>query len=176
MQKTLNKYTLTGIIISAVVGTLLHFVFAWSSEAPIVGAFSAVNESTWEHLKLLFFPCFVLFWIEYRLNHQDFPGLLVHRIQGLFLGLAFIPVAFYTYVGIIGRSYMVIDISLFFIGVLITWIVSSRRYQKYSEVRSAASTFWTIALFVMLGLFILFTYCTPHIGLFMDPTDCHFGI
>lgn len=176
MQKTLNKYTLTGIIISAVVGTLLHFVFAWSGEAPIVGAFSAVNESTWEHLKLLFFPCFVLFWIEYRLNHQDFPGLFVRRIQGLFLGLAFIPVAFYTYAGIIGRSYMAIDISLFFIGVLITWSISSHRYQKYSEVRSAASTFWTIALFVMLGLFILFTYCTPHIELFMDPTDCHFGI
>ena len=39
-----------------ILGTLLHFTFKWSNNNVLVGTFSAINESTWEHLKLIFFP------------------------------------------------------------------------------------------------------------------------
>lgn len=48
----------------SILGTLLHFTYEWSQNNAIVGLFSAVNESTWEHLKLLFFPMLFLTLFE----------------------------------------------------------------------------------------------------------------
>ena len=47
---------ITGYIAVTVLGTLLHFVYGWSSSNMLVGLFAAVNESTWEHMKLAFYP------------------------------------------------------------------------------------------------------------------------
>ena len=41
-----------GIIFICVVGTLLHFTYELSHHNKIVAIFSAVNESTWEHIKI----------------------------------------------------------------------------------------------------------------------------
>ena len=57
-RKTLFIFQLITIIFAIILGTLLHFTYKWSNKNMLVGAFSAVNESTWEHLKLLFFPYF----------------------------------------------------------------------------------------------------------------------
>ena len=52
-------------IISVILGILLHFTYEWSGENIIVGLFSAVNESTWEHLKLVFYSMVVIARIGY---------------------------------------------------------------------------------------------------------------
>ena len=57
------KTNLFRFIFISVLGVLLHFTYEWSGDNAVVGLFSAVNESTWEHLKLLFFP-FLLRVIE----------------------------------------------------------------------------------------------------------------
>ena len=49
---------LTGYTV--LLGSLLHFVYGWSGSNVFAAGFSAVNESTWEHMKLLFFPVFLL--------------------------------------------------------------------------------------------------------------------
>ena len=55
----LKKSNKIGFFFVLILGTLLHFSFSWLREAPVAGLFSAVNESTWEHMKLLFFPSFL---------------------------------------------------------------------------------------------------------------------
>ena len=55
MRKRLFWWEAAGFLWTCGVGTLLHFVYEWSGENVLVAAFSAVNESTWEHMKLLFF-------------------------------------------------------------------------------------------------------------------------
>ena len=47
------KTNLFRFIFISVLGVLLHFTYEWSGDNAVVGLFSAVNESTWEHLKLL---------------------------------------------------------------------------------------------------------------------------
>ena len=56
MKKHIAYWQMTGFIFTGVVGTLLHFFFDWTGKNVIVALFSAVNESIWEHLKLLFYP------------------------------------------------------------------------------------------------------------------------
>ena len=53
---SLRKFEIISTFFAIALGTLLHFTFEWSGNNPVVGIFSAVNESTWEHLKILFFP------------------------------------------------------------------------------------------------------------------------
>ena len=59
MGKRLFYWELAGALFTAAMGTLLHFVYDWSGGWGAAAAFSAVNESTWEHMKLLFFPMFL---------------------------------------------------------------------------------------------------------------------
>ncbi|MBC7113294.1 MAG: hypothetical protein H5T34_04655 [Candidatus Methanomethyliales bacterium] len=52
MRQTNSKilrYELFGIIFIVLLGSSLHFTYELSGENPLVGAFSAVNESVWEH-------------------------------------------------------------------------------------------------------------------------------
>ena len=60
MDKTKTKnYQILSIIFVCITGTLLHFTYEFFNENIFVAVFSAVNESVWEHLKLLFFPMLV---------------------------------------------------------------------------------------------------------------------
>ena len=175
MKKSIKHYTIFGILFSLILGTLLHFIFQWTGQAPAAGFFSAVNESTWEHLKLLFYPCFLFFLFEHFKTRADFTGLFTCRIIGLMLGLLVIVAGFYTYSGIIGRSFLVIDILLFAAGVLTAYLWSTKNYlaRTYNKTNSLPIV---CLLFVFLFLFILFTYLPPHIALFMDPVSFTYGI
>ena len=63
---SLKKNIIAFVIIGAL-GTLGHFLYEWSGDNRLVGYFFSVNESTWEHLKLLFFPTVIYSVFEYFL-------------------------------------------------------------------------------------------------------------
>ena len=48
-----------GIFFVAIIGTLLHFIYEWSNHNKVVSLFAAVNESTWEHIKIALTPTFI---------------------------------------------------------------------------------------------------------------------
>lgn len=58
-QKNILKLELFNTIFILISGVILHFTYEWSNNNQLIGTFSAINESTWEHLKLLFFPMFI---------------------------------------------------------------------------------------------------------------------
>lgn len=51
----MKRYDWLGFGIACALGTAAHFVYVWCP-APLLGLFVPVNESVWEHLKLLFWP------------------------------------------------------------------------------------------------------------------------
>ena len=65
-MKTTNKlWGIIGFVFVGVLGVILHFLYEFSGNNLIVAPFSAVNESTWEHLKLAFFPMFTWAIIQF---------------------------------------------------------------------------------------------------------------
>ena len=66
----LEKTQIVVTIVSIILGTILHFTYEVLEENIVVGAFSAVNESVWEHLKLIFFPMLIVAIIEYFNKHK----------------------------------------------------------------------------------------------------------
>ena len=166
-KNKLLKFQIFSVIFTWILGTLLHFTYEWSNENVIVAAFSAVNESTWEHLKLLFFPMLITTVIGYfYLRPKDeYKNFLWAKTLGILAALSFVVVFFYTYTGIIGTNFAVLDIGSFFVGVLWGECVA---YRKIKKERGYSNYIALFILFVIVFSFIIFTYNTPHIGLFKE--------
>ena len=104
-NKFLLKIFIINTLIEFVLGTLLHFTFEWSNNNLIVGAFSSVNESTWEHLKLVFFPMLLTTIIGLFFIRKSYPNYICSRLLSIVASISFIVVFFYTYTGIIGTNF-----------------------------------------------------------------------
>lgn len=171
--KTLLKFEIFCLIFSMVIGTLLHFTFEWSNSQPIVGAFSAVNESVWEHLKLVFYPILLTSLVGYFYFRKDFPNYLYAKTVGLIVALLFITIFFYTYTGIIGNNFAILDIGSFFVAILLAEFVA---YKKLFFTISSHTSICFIILGLLLFSFIFFTYLPPHINYFKDSVTGSYGI
>ena len=174
MKRNINVWQFFGFGVTSLLGTLLHFLYEWSGNSPITAVFSAVNESTWEHMKLLFFPMFIFAIIQSRLfpERENFWCI---KLRGILLGLALIPVLFYSYNGMIGKSPDFINISIFFISAAVSYIYETRLFNKEGfPCKHPRAAF--ITLCVIAASFVIFTFFTPKLAIFKDPITGTFGI
>ena len=174
-NKTVFTYELIGIIFIIFLGSALHFSFAWSGNQPIVGAFSAVNESVWEHLKLAFWPSLFFTFIEYPLIRKTAKNFFAAKAIGVYLMITIIPLVFYFYTTISGKSIFLIDISTFAAVIVIGQLVS----YKFLTHRQLPEKFNKIAFVVIILLaiaFIVFTFYPPQLQIFRDSATGKYGI
>ncbi len=164
------KYTLWGIVICTVLGTFLHFAYELSGKNIIVGIFSAINESIWEHLKLLFYPILIFSVFEYFSFAKDIPYFIPSRVKGLLLGLFFIVSAYYTYSGVIGKNYDFINILIFIVSVIITFLSTNIFIKNGCHTKSFSTPAALITVAILIILFTVFTFKPLPINLFADPT------
>lgn len=172
-QKILLKYQIFSVIFTFIFGTLLHFTYEWSNQNLVVSLFSAVNESTWEHLKLLFFPMLVTTIIGYFYIGKEYSNFLCAKVIGIILSMLFIIVFFYTYTRIIGTNFAVLDIGSFFVAVLLGEYLA---YKIMLSNFTCNNKIASICLILLLLSFMIFTYYPPKIGLFKDPITNNYGI
>ena len=174
MNRSNRVWCLMGFAVTSFVGTLLHFLYEWLGNAVWIAPFSGVNESTWEHMKLLFWPMF-LFAIVQSFFFRDRSDFWCVKLRGILLGLILIPVIFYTYNGIVGRSPDWINIAIFFVSAAITYLYEVNQFNKDNTPCKSPK----IAIASLVGiaaLFVLFTFLTPEIGIFKDPLTGTYGI
>ncbi|MBR4026823.1 MAG: hypothetical protein IKJ01_04615 [Lachnospiraceae bacterium] len=147
-------------------GVLLHFAYNFSGQNGIVGLFTPVNESTWEHLKLLFFPMLLLtVWDLFKIEEPS-EAFLPARLSGIIAGMIFIVVVFYTITGIIGKSIDWLNITIYFLSVLFAFWIEKKIYGKNKILTTSLS----IGILILLSvLFVSFTFSPPNIGLFQVP-------
>ena len=174
MKRSIGLWQLMGFAVTSLGGTLLHFLYEWLGKAPWIAPFSGVNESTWEHMKLLFCPMF-LFAVIQSFFFKERETFWCVKLKGTLLGLVMIPVLFYTYNGVIGRSPDWINIAIFFICAAIAYIYETRQFAK-DTARCKYSALAFISLCMIALLFIIFTFRTPALGIFQDPLTGTYGI
>ena len=174
MKRQIGLWQLVGFAVTSLGGTLLHFLYDFSGEAIWVAPFSGVNESTWEHMKLLFWPM-LAFAIAESFFFRDRPDFWCVKLRGVILGLLLIPILFHTYNGAIGKSPDWINIAIFFISAAAAYIYETRLFKK-GETTCKHPLIPIIALSVIAALFIAFTFATPEIGIFRDPLTGEYGV
>ncbi len=174
MKQKICLWQLAGFALTSLLGTLLHFLYDWTGRNPIAAGIAAVNESTFEHMKLLFWPifCFALLqWLFFR-ERRDFWAI---KLRGTLAGLCLIPILFHTYNGAIGTSPDWVNIAIFFLAAAFSFAWETRLFlRKTTEAPSSIVSFF---LFLVMGaLFILLTFYPPKLGLFLDPVSGSYGI
>ena len=168
-------YEMIGIIFIIVLGSNLHFTFEWSGSQAVVGVFSAVNESVWEHLKLGFWPAVVFALIEFKYLKKLTNNFLFAKTVGIYLIPVVIMVIFYSYTAVLGESILAIDILSFVIAVIVGQLVSYRLL-TWKTVPYNLDKVSLIAL-ILLGLgFVFFTFYPPQLAMFQDPITGEYGI
>lgn len=155
-------------------GTLLHFLYDWLGKAVWIAPFSGVNESTWEHMKLLFWPMLICAAVQSFFGEKPANFWCV-KARGIILGITLIPVIFYTYNGAVGGSPDFINIAIFYVSAAVSYIYETRLFKAGKPACTAPKA--ALAVLALLAvLFIVFTFFPLHIGLFKDPRTGSYGI
>ena len=174
MKRSIGLWQLMGFAVTSLGGTVLHFLYDWLGEAIWIAPFSGVNESTWEHMKLIFWPM-LIYSIVQSFFFRDRDNFWCVKLRGILLAIILIPVIFYTYNGVVGKSPDWLNIAIFFISAAIAYIYEARLFN--SEKLRCKSKNWAIAtLCVVAILFIVFTFITPEISIFKDPLTGTYGV
>lgn len=165
-------YEIFGVLFISLLGGLLHFTYEFSGYNPIVGAFSAINESVWEHLKLGFWPIILLTIIEFWRIKKQTNNFFLAKTASAYAIVVVIPAIFYSYTSITGESIFLIDILSFIIAVIIGQFLSYK-ILKYEQWPKASKWISLIALIVLAVLFVVFTFYPPSLPPFQDPIQAN---
>lgn len=169
-KNKLLKIQIIVAILAMIIGTILHFLYAWSGNNNIIASFSATNESVWEHLKLVFFPMLILGIIEYFFVKNITNNYIEAKTIGIFTAISFIVIFFYTYTGILGINFFLIDILTFIISIILGEWVSYKLLMVENQSNITTKILSAIILIFLLLSFIIFTYNPPKVNLFRDTS------
>ena len=172
-KEQIRKYFSFSIAFIFLLGTLLHFTYDWLSENKFVAIFSSINESTWEHLKLIYFPMLLSTIIGFFHFRKMIPNFLCSKVIGILIAIGFTVVFFYTYAGILGKNIPAIDIASFFISTSLGEFVA---YTLIVNKYKCSNKAYLVILILIFLSFVIFTFHTPKIGLFKDPVTGIYGI
>ena len=163
MRKNWGWWQWAGFIFSTVAGTLLHFAYDWSGGSPLVAPFAALNESTWEHMKLLFWPTLAFALLQWAVAGRGEAGFWRGKLYGILSGLLLIPLLFYTYNGVFGSSGAAVNIGIFVLAAAVAYLPELR-------LRPGRGGVWPQLLLCLLALmFIVCSFMPPQLPLFISP-------
>jgi hypothetical protein len=174
-RKKIRNSHIFGAIFSILLGSLLHFTFELSGYWRPMALISAVNESTWEHLKLAFWPILIFAVIEFFIYGKRSKNFFFGKTFSLFLIPIIISTSFWLYTRII-KDALVWDILDFALSVIIGYIVSyyivvSKKYYRVLKYLSIVVFILILAAFCLLTYFPIFKY-----PLFQEPIKGGYGI
>ncbi len=162
-----------GLVIS-ILGSILHFTYAWSGRNKLVAIFSAVNESTWEHIKLALSGIFACTLVDVWWLGEN-PNYWFAKSMSFLVPVLVIPVLFYGYRAVLKvKSCLPIDITIFFIASFASSaaFVGMLELAPMGEAGEIASM---IISTIVLAMYLSLTRFPLHNFLFRDPVTGKYG-
>lgn len=169
-----KKLAIFGFFFISIVGTLFHFVYELSGNNNIIGAFTAVNESKWEHVKIAIMPAFIWMIIECFIikNKNNF---FIAKLLSFATIIISMLLMVYGFKCILSNNVLIIDILIFYISIALGQYISYKimNIEEMPEIFNSISVALLVFIFV---IFVLFTYFPPRIDMFKDSTNNSYGI
>lgn len=160
-----KRWYFWGIIFIPVIGTLLHFLYDWFPNR-MIAIISPMNESLWENLKVFFWPYLLWLIIEYRRIGHKYKVYLTSKVIGLYGGLLTIIMLFYTVIGAIGRTHLIVDLAIYLFAIIFSTYLS---YHNIKRKEYYIPSILSITLIIIITLaFIYFTFRTPNLPIFKE--------
>lgn len=162
-----------GVIIIFIIGTIAHFLYDWTNHNKIIGLFAAVNESTWEHIKIALTPTFL--WCLYDgFFYGSNPNYFLAKLLSLIFIVVFIPLVFYSYRKFSSKSILFIDISIFYLAILLSQLIFYL-ILNLDPATHLLRYFACIGLFIFFGCYMTLTLEPLRNFIFRDPITNRYG-
>ena len=174
-RKKILSWEMFGILFTVLAGALLHFTFELSGEWTPMAIISGVNESTWEHFKIGFWPAFLWGFIEFFVFGRKVKNFFFAKGISYLVIPAVISFLFYSYTLIFKIESLAIDIVIFIIAIAVAQIVSYR-LMLLKERKLYLNIIGGIIIIVNIVLFSLLSYYPPECLIFKDPVTGGYGI
>ncbi len=173
MKRSLFFYELGGYTFSMAFGTILHFLYEFTGSV-LVTPISAVNESTFEHMKILFFPMLFYAIFEWFFLKEGYKNFWTSKLLGTLLAVTLIPVLFYTFQGSFGEPPAFLNIIFFFLSGGVGYFYESKLLKGGKGKRLSVIAFMSIIIIAIS--FSVLTYFPPKLPLFLDPIYNVYGL
>jgi hypothetical protein len=164
------------IVPLGLLGSVLHFLFDWTSHNRFVAIFSAVNESYWEHIKIAIWPVFFLQVVLFASGGYQYTSF----IPAATISLYSIPVSMvglvFVYKAVTKKNILWLDISIFFVCIA---IAQSSFVLIFDQLNPTGGTVVMASLFLfgLIVAFLLFTLRPPkEPDVFLDPIKKDYGL
>lgn len=155
------KRKIIGFFVVGILGTLFHFAYDFFNRPLFLSFMLPIDESIFEHLKLIFFPTIIYMLIDLKINKENRREYFISYIYNIFIANIITIVFFYTYYGMLGKNIDFVNIAIYFIAILSIFI-------NLSEITNISKTKAIILGIIMLGSLIIFTYYKPNIPFFTE--------
>ena len=171
---TLKKIKIINIILFCALSFLWHFIYEWFPNF-LTSIFFPVNESIWEHMKIIFgvivFGSLIslILMNKFHIKHNNF---YVEIITKAVLGVLFYLIIFIPLYKWLDEN-MFISISLMLITYIFVEIIGYK-ILKLNEMN--INILPIILIFLCYILFFLLTYYPPHNFIFFDEIKLIYGI
>ena len=167
MKNNVFIFSVLGVIVVSVLGCLSHFAYEWLGNKPITAFLFATNESVFQHMKIFLIPYFSYGVFEYLIYGKNIVNFIPVKTLSLLLGAIFIPIFFYSYSGILGFNIVWVDISIFFMAVILSFIISNIKMNQTILPMKTDNSIWLIILLIVMLFTVIFSYFPPKLGLFI---------
>lgn len=166
-----------GIVLMFLLATVLHFVYDWSGGNKFLGLFFPVNESVWEHLKLLILPITLWWIIIFKTDGQKLgldrnrwtTGCLVSLVSAMLFTVAF----YYTYTQAFGFESVALDILDTLLSITFGQIVGMHIYKHSKGINALVAETFILLIVIM---FVVFTLYPPNLPIFYDKVARKYGM
>ena len=171
---SLKKIKMINVVFLFLLSFLWHFVYDWFPNTIFALVFP-VNESIWEHMKIIYFCLFMGSILEFVLckkNNIKINNFYIEAMVKSILGVIFYLIIFIPFYLWLGES-MLISISL----MLITYIFME--YIGYKILTGEEMNINILpVIIIVLGciMFVILTFYPLHNFLFFDEVKFGYGI
>ena len=160
-------------IFISLIGTLSHFTYDISNHNKIIGLFSAVNESTWEHIKIALTPT-ILWSLVDGFIYGSNPNYFLAKFVSLFIIIILMPILYYGHKAITKKNLFIFDIISFYI------VIISSQYLFYillkvGDVPYIVNYLSVIGIILIFGGYMIHTLMPAKSFLFKDPLTNKYG-
>ena len=175
MRKRLFWWEVAGFLWTSAAGTLLHFLHEWNGGV-VTAVLGAVNESVWEHMKLLVIPAVLLTALQIWTMGGVYPQLPAARAVSIPAGALAIPALYYTLTGALGPLPTWAHIGMFYMVAAGMFLLDYRLLCAALPKRGWVQFLAAILLWALAFLFVWCTFRPPELPLWQDPVTGMYGL
>ena len=153
----------------ALAGSALHFAFELSEFWKPLALFSSVNESTWEHLKMYFWPGLIVALVQYTYTRDISNNYWLAKFISLIVTPLGIIISYYGYLSItlplFGTGFFMMDLMTMVIG-LSCGSIAAYKTMMTPKIKGLPKKYIFSGYLLLVMMFATFTYFPPEIFLF----------